>query len=69
MAIVPNKGMSTPVDKKYATPNRTNAGAPVGSLTPLYPNELVFDSTNTRYYKGIGRTNNDWQYVVLTQRF
>lgn len=69
MATVINKGMSTPVDKKYSTPNRTNAGTPIGSLTPLYPNELVFDSTNTRYYKGIGKTNNDWQYVVLTQRF
>ena len=31
MAIVLNKGMSTPVDKKYATPNRTNAGSPVGA--------------------------------------
>ena len=69
MAIVLNKGMSTPVDKKYATPNRTNAGSPVGSLTPLYPNELVFDITNTRYYKVILITNNDWQYVVLTQSF
>ena len=69
MAIVPNKGMPTPEDKKYTTPNRTNAGSPIGSLIPLYPNELVFDTTNFRYFKGIGNTNADWQYVVLTQRF
>lgn len=60
MAIVPNKGMASAVDKKYATPNRTNAGTPIGSVTPLYPNELVFDSTNVRYYKAIGKTNADW---------
>ena len=69
MATVIDKAGISPLDKKYSTPNRQNAGTPVGSLTPLYPNELVLDTTNGLYYKAIGKTNNDWQLVNLKQNF
>lgn len=69
MATVQERSRNTPLDKKYAHPNRNNAGTPIGSLTPEYTNELILDTTNQRYYKAIGRTNNDWLYVVKTEAF
>jgi hypothetical protein len=69
MATVQERSRNTPLDKKYAHPNRTNAGSPIGALVPLYANEMVFDTTNFRYYKAIGLTNNDWLYVVKTEGF
>lgn len=69
MATVVNKGTYTPVDKKYATPNRTNAGTPVSSLTPLYTNELVLDTTNNVYYRANGTTNTSWLPVVKNESF
>jgi hypothetical protein len=69
MATVRERSGFTPVDKKYAHPNRTNAGTPIGSLTPLYANELVLDTTNSRYFKGVGTTNNDWLPVDKNESF
>lgn len=40
------------LDRKLASPNRQNAGSPLGSLTPLYPGELVLDTTNTQMWVG-----------------
>lgn len=69
MAIVQERSRNTPIDKKYATHNRTNAGNPIGSLTPLYINELVLDTTNLRYFRATGNTSNDWTYLVKTESF
>ena len=51
------------LDRKLTAVNRANAGDPVGSLTPQYVGELVFDSTNERVFRGrttAGSTLNDW---------
>ncbi len=69
MAVVAEKSGFTRVDKKYSHPNRNNAGSPIGSLVPLYPNELVFDTTNLRYFKAIGSTNNDWLFISKVEPF
>lgn len=69
MATVIDKSSNTRLDKKYSHPNRVNAGTPIGSVVPLYANELVFDSTNTKYYKAIGKTNNDWLLVNPVEAF
>lgn len=67
MAIVADKARpSTPVDRKFATPNRSNAGTPVGSLVPSYTNELVLDTTNRQLWRAIGPTNADWMPVTRT---
>lgn len=46
-------------------PNRTNAGSPSGSLTPEYPGELVYDTTNSVFYKAIGTAATDWQQISV----
>ena len=67
MAIVPNKdGGPNYNDKRLSTPNRNNAGTPVGALTPLYQGEIVLDTTNGILYVMTGTTNNDWMPVTRT---
>lgn len=39
---------------------RSNAGSPIGSLTPQYIGEEVFDSTNLKWYKSVGTSNTNW---------
>lgn len=46
-------GVVTDVDRKLTRATRTNAGTPVGSLTPTFAGEIVFDTTNNVYYRGI----------------
>ncbi len=61
MATVPDKANNgTPIDKKFATPNRGNAGTPVAAVTPLYTNEIVLDTTNNQLWRATGPTNADW---------
>jgi hypothetical protein len=66
MSIVPNRD-GRPVqpdgrmaDPAYASVNRSNAGSPIGALTPLFVNELVQDTTNRELFRATGPTNNDW---------
>lgn len=64
MAIVANlANIGTPVDQRLCTPNRQNAGTPIGALTPLFSGELVFDTTNARLFQAIGTANTDWLHV------
>jgi hypothetical protein len=49
------------VDVTYSKANRTNAGTPIGSLVPLYPGEIVLDSTNRLLWRAIGITNANWE--------
>lgn len=66
MAIVRNLGYddtTRQVDPPLSTPNRTNAGSPIGVLDPLFIDELVFDSTNFRLYRATGLTNTSWMIV------
>lgn len=51
------------LDNKLSHPNRSNAGSPEGSLTPLYPGELVLDTTNFRVWRGYGTGTDGWQPV------
>lgn len=64
MAIVPDKSGNSPTDKKFSDYNRTNAGTPVGAVTPQYANELVLDTTNRQLWRAIGTTSNDWSLVT-----
>lgn len=67
MAIVANLGnVSEPIDNKYCTWNRKNAGAPGGTLTPQYLGEIVLDTTNFTNWKAVGAANTDW--VAITPR-
>lgn len=72
MAIVLNLARpSEPVDQKFQSFNRTNAGSPntVGPLTPQYAGELVLDTTNAVYWMAMSPANNSWvqniSHVVL----
>jgi hypothetical protein len=71
MAIVADlsgNGFSSMVDNTLSSVNRTNAGAPSGSLTPRYVDEIVYDSTNKVYYKGTGTTaNTQWRAFTPTR--
>ena len=66
MATVPDKANTAGavVDRKLATPNRNNAGTPVGALTPAYGGEVVLDTTNGITYVSTGITNADWMPFV-----
>jgi len=67
MAIVGNlaEGASSPAkDKSFTSYNRTNAGSPNATLTPLFSGEIVLDTTNHSLWKAMGLTNNTW--VALT---
>lgn len=71
MATVKDLSGNIPVvqfDRKLTTVNRANAGDPVGSLTPQYTGEIVFDSTNELVYRGLntdGSTNASWIVDLL----
>ena len=66
MATVPELSGSTSLmtngqlDTKMETPNRSNAGTPVGALTPLYSGEIVLDTTNFQLWIAFGTSTNDW---------
>lgn len=72
MAVVANKdgqgiqanGATGALDKKFATPNRSNAGTPVAAVVPLYAGEIVLDTTNRVLWEAVGLTNADWQPVT-----
>lgn len=65
MAIVANKGNpNEPIDSAFCTANRTNAGEPNGSVTPLFVGEMVLDTTNNILWKSLSTANSSW--VALT---
>jgi parallel beta-helix repeat protein len=39
---------------------RTNAGSPAGSVTPTYAGEMLYDTTNSDWYKASGTANTSW---------
>lgn len=51
-------------DNKLSHPNRTNAGSPVSALTPLYPGEVIEDTTNRLLWRASGTTSTDWMPIV-----
>jgi hypothetical protein len=57
--------MPTGVDNPLSKPNRQNAGSPVGSLTPAFSGELVFDTTNRMLFTATGVSNTSWMPVVV----
>lgn len=59
MATVANKAGGV-TDKSFSTHNRTNAGAPNGTLTPEYAGEIVLDTTNHVRWRAIGTSNASW---------
>ncbi|HEY6019543.1 MAG TPA: hypothetical protein VIY48_06470 [Candidatus Paceibacterota bacterium] len=65
MAIVANLArVSDPVDPAYCTYNRTLAGEPNGSTTPLFVDEMILDTTRNILWKALSLSNNSW--VALT---
>lgn len=70
MATVPDLSGNKPasltaqgrdVDYELGSANRSNAGDPNGSLTPLFCGEIIYDSTNHAYYRAeIAGDNNSW---------
>lgn len=54
---------NSPTDNKLSHPTRSNAGSPVGVLTPAFPGELVLDTTNFRVWRGYGTGTDGWQPV------
>lgn len=66
MATVVDKGRPTaPTDKKLSSPNRRNAGSPVGSVTPLYAGEIIFDTTDNKLWRAEGITSGDWLPAII----
>lgn len=76
MAIVPNLAGTGPyamdtnggsaqgTDRKLASPNRKNAGSPYGVLNPMYPGEMVLDTTSAQLWVGGAPTDvNAWTPV------
>ncbi len=48
-------------DNKLSKPTRSNAGTPVGSLTPAFSGEVVLDTTNRLLWRGTGTSaNTQW---------
>lgn len=64
MATVVDKSGNSRNDRKLCVANRSNAGAPSGTLTPLYPGEIVVDTTNRVLWRGIGTANTSWQPIT-----
>lgn len=65
MAIVANKGNTgEPIDPTYCGANRTNAGEPNGTITPVYAGEMILDTTNNILWKSLSLANSSW--VALT---
>lgn len=64
MATVADASGNSPIangtDDNLSRQNATNAGDPVGSVTPNYVGELLHDTTNNVVYRAIGSTNTDW---------
>ena len=64
MATVMDKSGNAPrtgVDISFSKANRTNAGTPVGSLTPVIAGELVYDTTNGVMYRSTNTAaNTSW---------
>lgn len=61
MAIVANAANEiAPADKSFCTPNRTNAGSPVSSVTPQYAGEIIMDTTNGVRWRAWGAANTNW---------
>lgn len=54
------------VDQRLSSPNRRNAGTPVGSLVPQYSGELVLDTIGNQIFMGNGSTNADWLPVFVS---
>lgn len=50
-------------DKTLVKANRTNAGTPVGALTPQFAGEWVYDTTGNIWWRGVntlGSTIASW---------
>lgn len=48
------------VDYKLTSYNRTNAGDPNGSVTPLFSGEIILDTTNKKMWQAQGIANNTY---------
>lgn len=66
MAIVANlrDGGSVAVDRRYTTPNRSNAGDPNGSVTPGYQGEIILDTTTKKLWKAQTLLNTGWTEFI-----
>ena len=65
MAIAVNKALNdAATDMSFCTHNRTNAGEPNTSVTPVRAGEIILDTTNNCYWKAMGTASNTW--VALT---
>jgi len=64
MTWVIDKSGANPTDKPFDQYNRTNAGSPLGSVTPQYAGERVLDTTNGVLYEALGVTNSTWVQVT-----
>lgn len=73
MAIIPNKdgagigagGGQTTTDKPFTSPNRKNAGSPLGALTPMYSGEIVLDTTTGDLWYATDTTNSGWAPATI----
>ncbi len=69
MATTPDLSGNSPVglgtDPKLNKPTRSNAGTPVGSLTPAFSGEIVLDTTNRVLWRGTGTSaNTEWMPIT-----
>lgn len=53
------------LDNSFAAFRRTNAGTPIGVLTPAYRGEIAVDTTTGTTYMAIGLTNVSWAIAVV----
>ncbi len=52
------------IDRPFRSANRKVTATPVGTLIPVYVNELIFDTTATKWWRATDATTSGWVTVV-----
>ena len=68
MATVANLGDAgdfSVIDPPLTKQNRSNAGDPNGSLTPIFSGEIVLDTTNKKLWQAQTLLNSGWVEIFI----
>lgn len=67
-AVIPfvlDKSGNSVTGQPFDQYNRTNAGDPTGSITPLYAGERILDTTNGTLYQALGLLSSTWVQITI----